>query len=403
MAERNQKYKWEAATLEGFIQQLAVGYVARGYFFYVTGHVPSRLANAEHDRRMLTKFNVACSKWSRYRRRRRGLAGGESLASVQYIRFREFWVLLATHGKHCFFDEHRELAADGLTWVPQYNDVRERPIQFGGYSVGWRERVTVRISPRAYRELRAYFVEQASNRKSIESLEHDFSSFPFEPYAGVTRQLLSIYRHVNRVRRVAGLCAVPRECLRIRRRPVRPFELSPAVQCLAKPSEEIMRTTQQKGSEQGGNVVDLFKSDAPQKEAALRACGQRERLGVIACELAAMLDRLDIELKVDRETALSMLAEYTGLIEIAVMDLGRIRELDDKFGGQGRRVPRIAKLAEKLEKELAYLLGVFSVASSGEPLSPFSWKLIERDVQTVLGVSRAIEDEVSIPPFREAA
>ena len=29
----------EASTLEGFIQQLAVSYVARGHWFYVTGTV----------------------------------------------------------------------------------------------------------------------------------------------------------------------------------------------------------------------------------------------------------------------------------------------------------------------------------------------------------------------------
>ena len=40
-------YKWNATTPEGFIQQLAVAYVARKYFFYVTGRVPARLSAAE--------------------------------------------------------------------------------------------------------------------------------------------------------------------------------------------------------------------------------------------------------------------------------------------------------------------------------------------------------------------
>ena len=30
----------EAQSLSGFIQQLAVSYVAKGYWFYVTGQVP---------------------------------------------------------------------------------------------------------------------------------------------------------------------------------------------------------------------------------------------------------------------------------------------------------------------------------------------------------------------------
>ena len=33
-------YRCEAASVEGFIQQLAVSYVAKGYWFYVTGRIP---------------------------------------------------------------------------------------------------------------------------------------------------------------------------------------------------------------------------------------------------------------------------------------------------------------------------------------------------------------------------
>lgn len=43
MQNETLNYKWKATTLEGFIQQLAVAYVARGYYFYVTGSVPSRI------------------------------------------------------------------------------------------------------------------------------------------------------------------------------------------------------------------------------------------------------------------------------------------------------------------------------------------------------------------------
>jgi len=34
------KYRCEATSVTGFIQQLAVGYVRHGYFFYVVGQVP---------------------------------------------------------------------------------------------------------------------------------------------------------------------------------------------------------------------------------------------------------------------------------------------------------------------------------------------------------------------------
>lgn len=100
-------------------------------------------------------------------------------------------------------------------------------------------------------------------------------------------------------------------------------------------------------------VVDLFSKDGPSLTAEWRGVEQRERLGKLADTLATLLDRLDIELKVDRERAIAMLAECTGLLEIAVQDIGRIREVDETFDKGGRRMPRIATLAEKLEKGLA--------------------------------------------------
>lgn len=129
-------YRWNATTLEGFVQQLAVAYVARKYFFYVTGWVPQRLTAAEHDERMLAKFDVARSKWSRYRRKQRRGPDGFPLANVQYLRYRNFWVLLSTAGHHRFFDEHSRTNVRG--GKRQYVDVREQPICFGGYSIGWR-------------------------------------------------------------------------------------------------------------------------------------------------------------------------------------------------------------------------------------------------------------------------
>ena len=152
-----------------------------------------------------------------------------------------------------------------------------------------------------------------------------------------------------------------------------------------------------------GEVIDLFENRAPRRASALRTDEQRDRLAEIAQKLSGMLDKLDVELKVDRERAIALLAEYSGLLEIAVEDISRIREVDETFGATGRRTPRIAALAANFEKGLAYLLGIFSVVSSGDNLSPYSWKLVERDVQMVLGISRAIGDEVTPQELKEAA
>jgi len=152
-----------------------------------------------------------------------------------------------------------------------------------------------------------------------------------------------------------------------------------------------------------GEVVNLFENRAPQRASALRTNEQRERLAELAQKLSTMLYKLDVVLKVDRERAIALLAEYSGLLEIAVEDISRIREVDERFGATGRQTPRIAALAANLEKGLAYLLGIFSVVSSDDNLSPYNWKLVERDVQMVLGISRAIGDEVTPQELKEAA
>ena len=223
MRRQSQAYKWEATTLEGFIQQLAVAYVARGYFFYVTGCVPKRISAAEHDRRLIAKFDVAKSKWSRYRRKLRLGPDGRPLANVQYLRHRDFWVLLATAGHHRFFAEHEARKDVQPQMKRQYRDVRETPVTYGGYSVSWRDRASVRISPRAYSDLKAHFLHLAA-KESRNSLEREFSRAPFEPYGGVTRQMFAILRAVNRVRRTAGLPLVPRLSIRVKRQVVKPFD-----------------------------------------------------------------------------------------------------------------------------------------------------------------------------------
>jgi hypothetical protein len=218
-------YKWEATTLEGFIQQVAVGYVARRYFFYVRGRVPARLSPVEHDRRMLDKFDVAKSKWARYRRKRQSGPDGRPLANVQYIRYRDYWLLLSTAGHHRFFAEHQRTDEAGLATLRQYRDVRLTPICFGGYSVGHiNGKASVRIERRAYRELKQHLLQLATTHRSTAILEHEFSRSPFEPYGGVTRQMFAILRAVNRARKTAGLPRVPRHAVRVKRRSVKPFE-----------------------------------------------------------------------------------------------------------------------------------------------------------------------------------
>jgi len=90
------KYESEAATLEGFIQQLAVSYVGRGHWWYVTGQIPDDKVPGEIDRKLVELYGITWKKWERARRREQGLA------NLQYIRHEKFFVILASDGQHVF-------------------------------------------------------------------------------------------------------------------------------------------------------------------------------------------------------------------------------------------------------------------------------------------------------------
>src|SRR5512147_515847 len=141
-------YRAEAASLEGFIQQLAVGYLARGYWFYVGGLIPEGKDPSAVDAKLISRYGVAISKFERARRKARGLA------NVQYLRYRERFVLLATPGEHRFFREESGI-----------RDCRVVPIKLGGYALGYRGGcVQVRIEREAWKGLQAYYLDLATKR-----------------------------------------------------------------------------------------------------------------------------------------------------------------------------------------------------------------------------------------------
>lgn len=205
-------YRVETTTVEGFVQQLAVAYVQRGYFFYVTGIIPSQKDPAAVDAKLLAKYSINVSRWARARRKRAGLA------NHHLIRFDRFFAILATPGEGRFFTEE----ADGV------RDARRVPIKFGGYAIGYSGgHVRVRIEKQLYRDLKAYYLDLAT-RRSPEGLAAEFQRYmDFEPYAPVRSQCLAVLRAVNRVRAAAGLGIVSFS-FRTRRRIVRPFDPVPS-------------------------------------------------------------------------------------------------------------------------------------------------------------------------------
>lgn len=205
-------YRCEAGSVAGFVQQLAVGYLAHGYWFYVAGTVPDRKDPRDVDRKLVERYGIDVSKWSRARRKRAGEA------NLQYLRYGRSFVLLATHGRHPFFAEEGEAV----------RDARRVPIRFHGYALSHRGgHPHVRVEQGEYARLKAHFLDLAV-RRSVDNLMAELGRLPFEPYAPVRRQLLAVLRGVNRARKTAGLELVPATCLRFRRRVCRPFAATQA-------------------------------------------------------------------------------------------------------------------------------------------------------------------------------
>jgi hypothetical protein len=220
------QYRCEAKSVTGFVQQLACCYLPHGYWFYVTGWVPVHKTPDAVDRKLLEKYGIGISRQSRARRKRAGLA------NMHYLRFSRYFVLLATHGLHPFY-EHEAKAI---------RDVRRVPIKFEGYSIAYKQggykrkafpgerpmrddkwHARVQIGRGTYSELKAYFLEMASRRRADE-LAKELYSLPFEPYAPVRQQLLNILRLMNHVRKAAHLEPLDPQVLRYRRRIVKPFD-----------------------------------------------------------------------------------------------------------------------------------------------------------------------------------
>jgi hypothetical protein len=144
-------YRCVATSLPGLIQQLAVAYVARGYWFYVKGRIPVDKDPETVDRKLIEKYGIDVSKWERSRRKKAGLA------NLHYLRLGRMFVLIATHGKHTFFDEE----------ALAIRDIRRVPFKHGGYVITHRNgHASVRIDRETYKRLKAYLIDLAPRRSA---------------------------------------------------------------------------------------------------------------------------------------------------------------------------------------------------------------------------------------------
>ncbi len=206
-------YQSEATSLEGFIQQL-VRYFTAGYVFYATTRLPAKKRARAHgiDHKLVRKYDIHVSAWTRQVRKREGRA------VFQYLRFETFAVILCTKGERGKFNHEERI-----------KDARRRPLKFAGYAVSVRTKdngtlgARVRIDRDTEAMLKAHFVSGALTC-SVGRLQAALYTLPFEPYAPIRRQVLGLVRAINKRRNEASLALLPYSCVRMRRAQVKPFE-----------------------------------------------------------------------------------------------------------------------------------------------------------------------------------
>lgn len=206
-AKSSMNQHYVASSIAGLVRHLALYHVNRGYEFYLTGIVPERkrATPEEVDRSIIEKYRVAMSKYARHRQRRAGAA------AVAYYRHGHTWVMVATVGRHRFFDDN----------AASIRNFRRHPLVVGGYSIAIKaDKLHVQLADDFYRELRGYLVNQAVHR-SLARLVQEFYELPVEPFGPVQRQLRKILREVNAERKVAGMAKVPGRAIPCRLRIVR--------------------------------------------------------------------------------------------------------------------------------------------------------------------------------------
>jgi hypothetical protein len=202
-------YQYEATTVEGFVQQLAVRYLPSGYRYYVSGIVREGKDLLDVDAKILGKYNIDINKWECYQRKRSGWP------NLQYLRYRRRFLILCT-GPVC---DHPFFSTEG-----EIRDIERIPIRFSGYELTYRGRkVWVRIEREDLRGIRAYFLSVATKRR-VTDLVAEIQALPYQPYRSVKFQLYRLVGEINRLRVTSGLLPVPKTAVPARRTILRPFD-----------------------------------------------------------------------------------------------------------------------------------------------------------------------------------
>ena len=214
-------YRYEAQSPEAVVQLIAASYLRHGFYWYVTGSIPSGKDPVKIDRKLIAKYGIELSEWNRRSRKQRGVA------NAHYLRYQQWFILMVSEGHHAL----KQPSAKGGE-AEHLRDCRRTPIRFHGYSISYRRagvtpagvaspkwHAHVRIDDDTYRVLKDRFLDLAMHR-SAETLASEFAHIPFARYAPIRRQLLNILRAVNERRKQQSFDPIPHSALRLKRTPV---------------------------------------------------------------------------------------------------------------------------------------------------------------------------------------
>jgi hypothetical protein len=219
--EHNMAYRCEAQSPEAVVQLIAASYLRHGFYWYVTGSIPTDKDPALIDRKLIAKYGIDVSEWERRHRKQRGVA------NAHYLRYQQWFILLVSEGHHAL----KQPAGKGGEGE-HLRDCRRTPIRFNGYSISYRRsgvtpaggptakwHAHVRIDDNSYRILKDRFIDLATHR-TADTLGHEFGRIPFARYAPIRRQLLNILRAVNERRKQQSFELLPHNVLKLKRTPV---------------------------------------------------------------------------------------------------------------------------------------------------------------------------------------
>jgi len=180
----------EAPTLGDFLYRIALGGFHFRYFRYAVRSIPEGKDLQPLDRKLMDTYGVTSCRMRRLRQRRAGHA------SVQYVRYRSTFILMATEGAHATFSRIRSF------------DVRVAPLHIGShYTIGCSgDRVSVRIARSTWKKVEAYHVACALREHEV--VEAKLRGLSFYRFPGVVAQIKQLTAAINQRRKQAGLSAI---------------------------------------------------------------------------------------------------------------------------------------------------------------------------------------------------